>query len=468
MCDAASDAGRDESRAGAVLAWYDRHRRALPWRAAPGETPDPYAVWLSEIMLQQTTVAAVKPYFAAFLKRWPDVAALARAPLEEVMRQWAGLGYYSRARNLHACARAVVERFSGRFPAEENELRSLPGLGPYTAAAVAAIAFDRPAVVVDGNIERVVARIFAVEAPPPAGKALIRRHAAEIAPHRRSGDYSQAMMDLGATICTPKQPVCAICPLCPGCAGRQGGEPARYPVKARKGVRPQRRGAVFFVTRPGGAVLLRTRPAKGLLGGMAEIPGTAWSADFDEARATELAPLPARYRRLDGAVEHVFTHFALQLSIYAGEVEAGRPAPAGCRWTAPERLEEEALPSLMRKVIEAATGQVYEQNRGLRGRGASRTGSNQGRGMGKRRAGPQIILTEGSIRVHWRDRVLTVHKGAAPPDAEDPADFVVDMDRILNWDPPHEAVEVGLDELQVIMQAIEGEFEKRGLSVAFE
>ncbi len=344
--------------AGALLAWYDRHRRALPWRAAPGETADPYAVWLSEIMLQQTTVAAVKPYFTAFLTRWPDVAALAEAPVEEVMRQWAGLGYYSRARNLHACAKTIVERFGGRFPNSEPALLALPGLGPYTAAAVAAIAFGRPAVVVDGNVERVLARLFAIETPLPTAKPHIRQRAAAMTPDQRPGDYSQALMDLGATICTPRQPACAICPLSDQCAARALGDPARFPVKTPKAVRPQRRGAAFYVARKDGAVLVRTRPSKGLLGGMTEIPGTSWSADFDESSALKLAPLTARYRKLDGFIEHDFTHFALRLLIYVGEVEAACSAPQGCRWAAPETLAKEALPSLMRKVIAAANGSL--------------------------------------------------------------------------------------------------------------
>ncbi len=335
-----------------LLAWYDRHARALPWRAPPGGASDPYAVWLSEIMLQQTTVAAVIPYFSAFLARWPDVEALAAAAPEEVMRQWAGLGYYARARNLHACARVVAERYGGRFPEEEAALRDLPGLGPYTAAAIAAIAFGRRAVVVDGNVERVISRVFAIEAPPPAAKPLIRARAAALTPPRRPGDHAQAMMDLGATICTPKNPACAICPLSPACAGR--GDPLRFPVKGQKPVRPQRRGAAFFILRGDGAVLVRTRPQKGLLGGMTEIPGTPWSADFDAGAARRLAPMMARYRKLDGFVKHGFTHFELQLSIYVAEVEAGRLAPDDCRWAAAASLDAEALPSLMRKVIEAA------------------------------------------------------------------------------------------------------------------
>ncbi|VTZ52125.1 A/G-specific adenine glycosylase [Methylocella tundrae] len=350
------DVSSNTSHASALLVWYDRHRRVLPWRAAPGEPSDPYAVWLSEIMLQQTTVTAVKPYFAAFLKRWPDVAALAAAPVDEVMRQWAGLGYYSRARNLHACALAIAQRFGGRFPDDEAALRALPGLGPYTAAAIAAIAFGRRAVVVDGNVERVVARLFAIETPTPAAKPLIRERAAAITPDHRAGDYAQAMMDLGATICTPKQPACAICPLSQACGGKALGDPARFPVRMPKTVRPRRRGAAFYVTRADGAVLVRTRPPKGLLGGMTEIPGTPWSGDFIEGSALDLAPIKARYRKLDGCVEHVFTHFALQLSVYVGEVETASAAPEGCRWTPAERLDGEALPSLMRKVVEAARG----------------------------------------------------------------------------------------------------------------
>lgn len=341
--------------AAAALDWYDRHRRALPWRAGPCETADPYVVWLSEIMLQQTTVAAVKPYFAAFLARWPNVRVLAQASVEEVMRQWAGLGYYSRARNLHACAKQVADEFGGRFPDTEAALRKLPGLGPYTAAAIAAIAFGRRAVVIDGNVERVVARLFAIAPPPPAGKALIREKAEELTPSARPGDFAQAMMDLGATICTPKQPACAICPLLNHCAGRASGEPTRFPAKAAKRPRPQWRGAAFFVRRlDDGAVLVRTRPPKGLLGGMVEIPGTAWSADFDAGAALREAPIDAPYRKIDAIVEHVFTHFALRLEIYVAEAAGLSRPPAGCRWAHEGELDKEALPSVMRKVIAAA------------------------------------------------------------------------------------------------------------------
>ncbi|WOJ88866.1 A/G-specific adenine glycosylase [Methylocapsa polymorpha] len=342
------------SCAAAALDWYDRHRRALPWRSEPHEKADPYVVWLSEIMLQQTTVAAVKPYFAAFLARWPNVSLLAQAPIDEVMRQWAGLGYYSRARNLHACAKRVAGEFDGRFPDTEAALRKLPGLGPYTAAAIAAIAFGRRAAVVDGNVERVVARLFAIAAPLPAARALIREKVEALTPSARPGDFAQAMMDLGATICTPKQPACAICPLLDHCAGRASGEPRRFPVKAPKRERPRWRGAAFFVRRADGAILVRTRPPKGLLGGMVEIPGTAWSADFDPGAALREAPIHAPYRKLESVVEHVFTHFALRLDIYVAEIARTSRAPAGCRWALEGDLDKEALPSVMRKVVEAA------------------------------------------------------------------------------------------------------------------
>ncbi|WP_395665518.1 A/G-specific adenine glycosylase [Methylocella sp.] len=361
MCDApekrpdgTGEAGaRAQAIAPAALGWYDRSRRDLPWRAPPGALADPYVVWLSEIMLQQTTVAAVRPYFAAFLARWPTVEALAAAPDAEILAAWAGLGYYSRARNLIACARRVAHELGGRFPDTEEGLRALPGLGPYTAAAVASIAFGRRAVVVDGNVERVLSRVFAVAAPLPAARAGLRRLAGAATPATRPGDYAQAMMDLGATICVPRRPACVVCPLSAPCAARAEGDPARYPARAKKPERPLRRGAAFYVTRPDGAVLLRQRPPKGLLGGMAEIPCAPWSVEFDEAEAARFAPLDARFQRVAAEVEHVFTHFVLRLSIYWAEVEMERAAPQGCRW-APARLEGEALPSVMRKAIAAA------------------------------------------------------------------------------------------------------------------
>lgn len=349
---------RNHDAATRLLAWYDRHARALPWRARPGQHADPYAVWLSEIMLQQTTVKAVEPYFRAFLDRWPRVSDLADAPIEAVMSAWAGLGYYSRARNLHACARLVVERHGGRFPDSEAELRALPGLGPYTAAAVASIAFDKRAVVVDGNVERVIARLHRIETTLPAAKAEIRACADALTPNRRPGDFAQALMDLGATICTPKRPACALCPLSADCAARRAGDAETFPRKAAKAERPRRAGAAFVLRRADGHVLLRTRPPKGLLGGMSEFPGTPWSGDFDLADALRHAPESPGFTRLPGAVEHVFTHFALTLTVFAARAAARTPAPEGARWVAEDTLDSEALPSVMRKVWAHASGQT--------------------------------------------------------------------------------------------------------------
>ncbi len=331
-----------------LLAWYDRHRRDLPWRARPGAPSDPYAVWLSEIMLQQTTVAAVRAYYTRFLLRWPNVAALAAAPLESVLQAWAGLGYYSRARNLHACARAVVARHGGRFPDTEDLLRTLPGIGAYTAAAIAAIAFDRRAVVVDGNVERVMARLGAIEAPMPAGKPAVWAAMDAVTPSERAGDFAQAVMDLGATICTPKSPACILCPLTGYCTALQRGEPAAFPRKLARKAIPHRRGAVFFVERPDGAILVRSRPAQGLFGGMTEFPGTDWTEDFDPAQFVVPPGLCGPLQAL-GTVEHGLTHFDLTLHVFQAQLDATFPAPG--RWLQREALADEALPTLMRKVL---------------------------------------------------------------------------------------------------------------------
>jgi A/G-specific adenine glycosylase len=338
-----------------LLDWYDRHRRDLPWRAAAGVTADPYRVWLSEIMLQQTTVTAVAPYFARFIARWPDVEALAAAALDDVLRSWAGLGYYARARNLHACAQSVVERHSGCFPSTEAELAELPGIGSYTAAAIAAIAFGARSAAVDGNVERVVTRLFALEQELPAGKPQIRKLAARLVPPERSGDFAQAMMDLGATICTPKRPACAICPWMKACKARRRGDQATFPRRARKRAGLLRRGAAFVALRADGCVLMRSRPPKGLLGGMTEVPTTQWTHDFDAESALRDAPRFAcaqpKWRRLPGVVSHVFTHFPLELVVYLVEIPAGTSAPVGARWIPLADLGGEALPSLMRKVV---------------------------------------------------------------------------------------------------------------------
>jgi A/G-specific adenine glycosylase len=341
-----------------LLAWYDRNRRVLPWRAPPGEAADPYRVWLSEVMLQQTTVPAVAPYFRAFVQRWPDVAALAAAPVEEVMHAWAGLGYYARARNLHACARVVAEWRGGRFPDDEEGLRQLPGIGGYTAAAIAAIAFGRKAVVVDGNVERVMARLHAVTQPLPAAKAELKRLAAVLTPAGCSGDYAQAVMDLGATVCTPRNPACGICPWMEDCAARRAGIAAGLPAKAAKAERPLRRGVAFWIVAKDGAVLLRRRPPAGLLGGMVELPSTEWhEAEWTLAAAAGAAPLAAEWRLLPGLVRHTFTHFHLELAVAAGRA-GPNPAARGI-WCPLDRLGDQALPTVMRKVVRHALAKAY-------------------------------------------------------------------------------------------------------------
>jgi A/G-specific adenine glycosylase len=356
----AAAASRSQDRPGLLLAWYDRHRRRLPWRALPGEAADPYRVWLSEVMLQQTTVKAVGPYFEKFLARWPSVDAIARASLDDVLRMWAGLGYYSRARNLHACAVAVRRDHGGIFPDTEEGLRALPGIGSYTAAAIAAIAFGRSTIPVDGNIERVVSRLFAVEEPLPKAKQRIQVLAATLLGESRAddvktraGDTAQALMDLGATICTPKKPACSLCPLSDDCAARLRGDQETFPRKAKKKAGELRRGAAFVVTR-GDELLVRTRAEKGLLGGMTEVPTSVWLAAQDDASALKQAPLlrsASRWRHKIGTVTHVFTHFPLELAVYTATVPARTRAPKGMRWVPIATLKDEALPSLMHKVI---------------------------------------------------------------------------------------------------------------------
>ena len=350
------------ARPALLLEWYDRHRRALPWRALSGGRTEPYAVWLSEIMLQQTGVKTVGPYFEKFMARWPDVDALGRASLDDVLRMWAGLGYYSRARNLHACAMAVRRDHGGVFPDTEEGLRTLPGIGPYTAAAIAAIAFGRRTMPVDGNIERVVSRLFAVEEPLPQAKPLIRKLATTLLGEgdelSRAGDSAQALMDLGSSICTPKKPACALCPLNEDCAARARGDQEIFPRKAQKKSGEMRRGAAFVVRR-GDELLVRSRPAKGLLGGMTEVPGSDWLAGHDDKAALKQAPLlkgVARWRRKAGVVSHVFTHFPLQLVVYTAKVATRTGAPQGMRWVPIATLGDEALPNVMRKVIAHGLG----------------------------------------------------------------------------------------------------------------
>ncbi|WBO23085.1 A/G-specific adenine glycosylase [Sphingomonas abietis] len=344
-----------QSVAGLLLDWYDGHARSLPWRTPPGAAarPDPYRVWLSEIMLQQTTVAAVGPYFAKFTGRWPTVKALAAADEAELMAAWAGLGYYARARNLIACARSVVRDHGGIFPATEAGLRALPGVGAYTAAAVAAIAFGERAVVVDANVERVVSRLFAIPDPLPGSRPRIRAHADTITPDVRAGDFAQAMMDLGATVCTARNPRCLLCPLADPCAARAEGAPDRYPVKPAKKVRPHRRGIAYWLEADG-AVLLVRRPDKGMLGGMRALPGGDW-ADIAEA-----APPVAAAWHMIGTVEHVFTHFSLSLDIHAVRLP-GRPAAdaVAAEWWPVALIEEAGLPTLYAHA--AALGRAFSE-----------------------------------------------------------------------------------------------------------
>jgi A/G-specific adenine glycosylase len=357
------------SRPALLLAWYDRHRRRLPWRPLAGERADPYRVWLSEIMLQQTGVKTVGPYFEKFVARWPDVEAMGRASLDDVLRMWAGLGYYSRARNLHACAVAVLRDHDGAFPDTEEGLRTLPGIGPYTAAAIAAIAFDRHTMPVDGNIERVVSRLFVVEEPLPRAKPLIQQLAATLLSgdvksraddvKSRAGDSAQALMDLGSTICTPKKPTCALCPLNGDCLSRARGDQESFPRKAPKKNGTLRCGAAFVVTR-GDELLVRTRPEKGLLGGMTEVPTSEWLAAQDDETALKQAPVlkgVVRWHRKAGIVTHVFTHFPLELVVYAATLVARASAPEGMRWVPIATLKDEALPNLMRKVIAHGLGE---------------------------------------------------------------------------------------------------------------
>lgn len=322
-----------------LLIWYDAHARTLPWRTPPnsagpiGAGADPYRVWLSEIMLQQTTVAAVIPYYERFTARWPTVDALAAAEDSEVMTAWAGLGYYARARNLLACARAVVRDHGGRFPVGEAALRALPGIGGYTAAAVAAIAQGQRAVVVDGNVERVVARLLAISEPLPAAKRAIANAAARLTPSQRPGDYAQAMMDLGATICRPRAPLCLVCPLASGCQARADGNPETYPRKTAKPPRPARTASAY-VLQHGGDVYLERRPARGLLGGM-----TGFPAD---------PPALADWRTA-GRVAHVFTHFGLTLDVFHGVADT---RPDGLWWPV-ATIADAGLPTVFRKVAAA-------------------------------------------------------------------------------------------------------------------
>jgi A/G-specific adenine glycosylase len=345
------------SGAAGLLDWYDRHARVLPWRVSPadraaGQRPDPYRVWLSEVMLQQTTVAAVRAYFLRFTDLWPTIDDLAAAEDAAVMAEWAGLGYYARARNLLACARAVAHDHGGRFPDTADGLRSLPGVGAYTAAAIAAIAFDRAETVVDGNVERVMARRFAVQTPLPQAKPELTRLAASLTPQDRPGDYAQAVMDLGATICTPRNPACGICPWSAPCAARAKGIAADLPRKAPKAQKPTRSGTVWIVRRDDGAWLLERRPDRGLLGGMLGWPGTDWGDLKADAPSGE-PPLSARWQDCGAEVRHTFTHFDLRLRVHVARVPTGT-TPARGTFVPAADFRPASLPTVMRKAFDLA------------------------------------------------------------------------------------------------------------------
>ena len=338
-----------------LLAWYDSHARDLPWRIGPaarvaGQRPDPYRVWLSEVMLQQTTVAAVRDYFRDFTQRWPRVQDLAAAEDADVMAAWAGLGYYARARNLLKCARVVAEDHDGVFPDTEAGLLTLPGIGLYTAAAIAAIAFDRPAVVMDGNVERVMARLFAVQTPLPAAKPALKAHAATLTPAQRPGCHAQAVMDLGATICTPKSPACGICPVMRTCAARQQGIAADLPRKSPKKAKPTRFGIVYLAQRNDGAWLLETRPDNGLLGGMLGWPGSDWVEDAP----TPAPPIAAHWHDPGGEVRHTFTHFHLRLELRVAQVPQDATPERGT-FRPRSEFRPGDLPTVMRKAFDLAS-----------------------------------------------------------------------------------------------------------------
>ncbi len=334
-----------------LLNWYDNHRRALPWRALPGSTPDPYHVWLSEIMLQQTTVATVKSYFEKFLKLWPTVDALASAPQEAVLKEWAGLGYYARARNLHKCAQVIVSEHTSRFPKTEGALRALPGIGDYTAAAIAAIAFGEPAAVVDGNIERITSRAFRITTALPAAKKEIKAEVAKLTPSNRPGDFAQAMMDLGASLCSPKKPSCMLCPVSSFCKAQAEGDMEHYPVKAPKKVKPVRRAISFWLEHDG-HILLERRPQKGLLGGMPGLFSTEWKERDDFPEKDEWLtskPSDDYFKAIDGEAKHTFTHFHLLTQMVTARATTKHNVENGF-WHPLSQIDDIGLPTVFAKI----------------------------------------------------------------------------------------------------------------------
>ncbi len=344
---------RDNIAASELLAWYDANARAMPWRVPPkdrlaGVQPDPYRVWLSEVMLQQTTVAAVRSYFENFTTLWPRVQDLAAAEDGDVMAAWAGLGYYARARNLLKCARVVSNELSGVFPRNRVDLQALPGIGPYTSAAISAIAYDLPETVVDGNVERVMARLHAVETPLPGAKTELTQLAEKLTPAKRAGCYAQAVMDLGATICTPKKPACSLCPWRKNCAGFRLGKTQDLPRKDPKKAKPIRRGTAYVARRHDGSWLLERRESKGLLGGMLGWPGTDWSEN-----PSPKPPMDANWQPTGVDVRHTFTHFHLVLQVETALVDGGAVSPVG-EFLPNTAFRPTDLPTVMRKVFDVA------------------------------------------------------------------------------------------------------------------
>lgn len=340
-----------------LLAWYDVHRRVLAWRAGSSERPTPYRVWLSEIMLQQTTVPVVGKYYRAFLTRWPTVQALAAAPLDDVLSVWAGLGYYARARNLHRAAKVVVDEFGGEFPADFDQLKRLAGVGDYTAGAIAAIAFNLRFLAMDANAERVLARLFAIEEPLPKAKPRLKQLGQQLVPRKRAGDFAQALMDLGAAICTPKKPACESCPVNACCEAFRRSIQEQLPRKTKKPERPLKRGAAFVARDASGAVLLVKRPEKGLLGGMLQPPLGPWANEFPSTEETLLqAPFQANWKKRLGIVRHGFTHFELEIEVYVAKVSC-HPVFDHQNWVPETDLPDVALPTVMRKIITHALGE---------------------------------------------------------------------------------------------------------------
>ena len=332
-----------------LLDWFDQHRRSFAWRALPGEIIDPYKVWLSEIMLQQTTTDTVRGYFGKFISRWPTIEDLAAAELDEVLQIWQGLGYYARARNLHKCAKLIVADYDGKFPEKEASLVKLPGIGSYTAAAITAIAFDQVATPVDGNVERVMARLHRITKPLSSVKNDLKMRAAEFTPSKRCGDYAQAVMDLGATICTPKKPACAVCPWSEICQAYIVGDMEMFPIRTPKKPKPTRYASVFWLLDGRGKVFIRRREEKGLLGGMMEFPSSDWVVgQWQKKEALDYAPAVIDWQILDGKIRHTFTHFHLELRVLKGVQKDG--AALDGIWCEIDQLGNYALPTVMKKV----------------------------------------------------------------------------------------------------------------------